>query len=96
MTARPLRFKGGDVRLVRRLAGGRVRVEYLNRGKPTGMEADAWPHELTGHPGGLPAIKAMIAALTPPESPDLQDAPPRPRLHAHFAAVDDDREDEQP
>ena len=97
--SRDLIFQGSDVRLVRRLARGKVLVAYLQRGAPSGPTREAWPHELRGHPDGLAGIRKMIAALpedataAPPPSDPPQDARPRSFLFAHHAAAHE-REDD--
>jgi hypothetical protein len=90
----PLTYLGGTVQLVRRVDGGKVRIEYLQRGKPTGLFTTAWPHELTNHPDGLAGIKRAIATLADPDHPESPEARPRAFLHAQHAAGID-REDEE-
>mgnify|MGYP001600310359 CR=1 FL=1 len=92
---RVLTYQAGAVRLVSRLARGKVLVERLRRAQPTGLTAEVWPHELTGHPDGMAGIRRMIAALpdTPTNTDQQQEARPRGFLFAHHAA-DHEREED--
>ena len=88
VTARPLTYLGGDVRLVGRRADGRAVVRFLDRaGRPAGPTAEAWPHELRGVGWHIAAIKRAIAAAPLFGSGAVPPAveAPRPILHAHFA-----------
>lgn len=93
MTAR-LTFRGIEIRLRDRLPGGKVRVEYLNRGAPAGLTDQAWPHEIRGARSfhELRGLIALLPERDAPASPSNQATrPPRAFLHAQHAATE--RED---
>lgn len=102
MTRRPLTYAGGDVTLLARMAGGKVRVVYLDRtGQKTIHLAAAWPHELRGVGWHMKAIREAIASLpeesnepppaaSPLPAPSGTAAPPQsqPRRSGGFLFVD--------
>lgn len=93
-----LTFHGIACRLVDRLPGGKVRVEYLRHGAPSGLTDHAWPHEIRGA-RSFAQLRQLIDVLperdapAPAASPSDDQATRRPRafLHAQHAATE--RED---